>query len=65
MAGKNTAVFGIYRDQSSLEDGLDALRAANFRAEDVSVLIPQNVGTKDFAHAKTTKAPEARKAPRR
>ncbi|HEU4344191.1 MAG TPA: quinol:electron acceptor oxidoreductase subunit ActD [Candidatus Binatia bacterium] len=58
MAGKNTAVFGIYRDQSSLEDGLDALRAANFRAEDVSVLIPQNVGTKDFAHAKTTKAPE-------
>jgi hypothetical protein len=58
MAGKNTAVFGIYRDRASLEHGVDALRAANFRAEDISVLFPDNVGTKDFAHEKGTKAPE-------
>jgi Protein of unknown function (DUF3341) len=58
MAGKNTAAFGIYRDQASLERGVDALRAANFRAEDISVLFPENVGTKDFAHEKGTKAPE-------
>jgi hypothetical protein len=58
MAGKNTAAFGIYRDRASLERGVDALRAANYRAEDISVLFPDNIGTKDFAHEKGTKAPE-------
>jgi hypothetical protein len=58
MAGKNTAAFGIYRDRVSLERGVDALRAANFRPEDISVMFPENVGSKDFAHEKGTKAPE-------
>jgi hypothetical protein len=62
MAGKNTAVFGIYRDRASLERGVDALRAANYRPEDISVLFPDNVGTKDFAHEKGTKAPEGASA---
>jgi hypothetical protein len=62
MAGKNTAAYGIYRDRGSLEHGVDALRAANFRAEDISVLFPENVGTKDFAHEKGTKAPEGASA---
>jgi len=58
MAGKNTAVFGIYRDRLHLEQGVDALLEQGFRSEDVSVLLPDNVGTKDFAHEKHTKAPE-------
>jgi len=58
MAGKNTAVFGIYRDRTHAEQGVDALRAAGFRNSDVSALLPDNVGTKDFAHSKGTKAPE-------
>ena len=58
MAGKNTAVFGIYRDQRGVEDAVDALRAAGFRNTDISVLFPENQGTKDFAHEKHTKAPE-------
>jgi len=58
MAGKNTAVFGIYRDRSHAEQAVDALRGAGFRNSDVSVLLPDNVGTKDFAHDKNTKAPE-------
>ena len=29
-----------------------------FRSEDISVLLPENVGTKDFAPEKNTKAPE-------
>ncbi len=62
MAGKNTAAYGIYRDRASLERGVDALRAANFRAEDISVLFPENVGTKDFAHEKGTKTPEGASA---
>ena len=29
MAGRNTAVFGIYSDRESVEDGIQALRAAD------------------------------------
>jgi len=58
MAGKNTAVFGIYRDRQHGEQAVDALRAAGFRNSDVSALLPDNVGTKDFAHEKNTKVPE-------
>src|SRR6201993_1895598 len=56
--GKNTAVFGIYRDRTQVERGVDSLVAAGFRTEDISVLLPENVGTKDFAHEKHTKVPE-------
>src|ERR1700734_2744391 len=58
MAGKNTAVFGIYPAYADVENGVDALKAAGFRNTDISVLFPENVGTKDFAHKKETKAPE-------
>jgi len=49
---KNTAVFGIYRNRMHVEQGVDALLDAGYRSEDVSVLLPDNVGTKDFAHEK-------------
>jgi hypothetical protein len=58
MAGKNTAVFGIYRDEVAAGQAVDALQAAGFRNTDISVLFPENEGTKDFAHEKHTKAPE-------
>jgi len=58
MAGKNTAVFGIYRNRLEVEQAVDALRAEGFRSTDISVLFPENEGTKDFAHKKATKAPE-------
>ena len=58
MAGKNTAVFGIYRDRSSVDRAVEAFKAAGFSNNDVSALFPDNKGTKDFAHEKNTKAPE-------
>jgi hypothetical protein len=58
MAGKNTAAYGIYRDRTSAENAVDRLIADGFRSEDISVLLQDNVGTKDFAHEKQTKAPE-------
>src|SRR5664279_1226129 len=58
MAGKNTSVFGIYPTYSDVESGVEALKIAGFRNADISVLFPENVGTKDFAHEKNTKAPE-------
>ncbi len=54
----NEAVFGIYRDSIGLSTGLEALRAGGFRNTDISVLLPENAGTKDFVHQKDTKAPE-------
>src|SRR6202049_2823370 len=58
MAGKNTAVFGIYTDRSSVDRAVEGFKAAGFSNNDVSALFPENKGTKDFAHEKSTKAPE-------
>jgi hypothetical protein len=58
MAGKNTAVFGIYGSYGAADAAVDALRAAGFRNTDISVMFPKNVGTKDVAQEKGTKAPE-------
>lgn len=54
----NTAVFGIYATRAQVEQAVDQLRVAGFRPTDISVLFPENVGTKEFAHEKSTKAPE-------
>ena len=54
----NTAVFGIYATRGQVEQAVDQLRVAGFRPTDISVLFPENVGTKEFAHEKNTKAPE-------
>ncbi len=58
MAGKNTAVFGIYPSYANVESGVDGLKAAGFHSSDISVLFPEGAGSKDFAHEKGTKAPE-------
>jgi hypothetical protein len=58
MAGKNTAAFGIYSTRAAVENAVDQLKAAGYRNTDISVLFPENAGTKDFAHEKHTKAPE-------
>src|SRR3954451_455794 len=58
MAGKNTAAYGIYRSRTDAEAAVDQLLSSGFRSEDISVLLQDNVGTKDFAHEKHTKAPE-------
>jgi hypothetical protein len=58
MAGKNTAVFGIYPDREAASEAVQNLRNGGFRSTDVSVLFPENKGTKDFVHEKSSKAPE-------
>ncbi len=55
---KNTSVYGIYANQPQLENAIDALRTNNFRHNDISVLLPENDGNKDFGTVKNTKAPE-------
>ena len=58
MSGKNTAVFGIYPTYGAVNGAVESLRASGFRSTDISVLFPENIGTKDFAMEKGTKAPE-------
>jgi hypothetical protein len=54
----NKAVFGLYATRRQVENAVDELKVQGFRNTDISVLLPENVGTKDFAHEKGTKAPE-------
>lgn len=56
--GKKTAVFGIYHSRIQAERGVDDLLTAGFSNDDISVLLPDTQGSKDFAHEKNTKAPE-------
>lgn len=58
MAGKNTAVFGIYPSGEHAERAVDMLIAAGFSNPAISVLLPDTRSTREFAHVKETKAPE-------
>ena len=58
MAGKNTAVFGIYPATADAEQAVSALVVEGFSNSDISVLLPDKQGSRDFAHEKHTKAPE-------
>ena len=58
MSEKKTAVFGIYPSYSGVEAGVDGLKAAGFSNRDISALLPESAGSRDFAHEKGTKAPE-------
>ena len=55
-----SVIKGVVPDVIGLDerDAIVALKEAGFRNTDISVLFPENTGTKDFAHEKNTKAPE-------
>jgi hypothetical protein len=52
MAGKKTAVFGIYHTGNQAERSVEDLLTAGFSNDDISVLFPDNHGTRDFSHEK-------------
>src|SRR5258708_37054955 len=54
----NTSVYGIYKTREQVEAAVDRFRREGFRNTDISVLFPDNQGSKDFAHEKNAKAPE-------
>jgi len=57
--GRNRAVFCLAKNESQASRIVDELKRAGFSNNDISVLFPDKSGTKDFAHEKNTKAPEA------
>src|ERR1700676_1760817 len=58
MENKKTAVFGIYPTSAQAERAVDDLVRVGFPSANVSVLLQDYRGTRDFAHHKDTKAPE-------
>jgi hypothetical protein len=56
--GKNTAVFAIFKTRDQVERVIGALRQGGFRAADISVLLPENIGNKEMGTEKNTKSPE-------
>ena len=58
MAGKNTAVYGIYSNRATAETAVNQFLRSGFSNDDVSVLMSDIKSTKDFAAEKDTKAPE-------
>jgi len=52
------AVYCIANNRIQAEDIVTALRAAGFAKGDISVLLPDIGGTRDFAHEQHTKLPE-------
>ena len=55
---KNKAVFGIYARRLNVETAVDEFMNGGFSKADISVLLPENLGTKDIGTEKATKAPE-------
>jgi hypothetical protein len=55
---KKVSVFGIYSTSDSAADAVDALVAAGFLASSVSVLMPEDLGSRTLGTEKATKAPE-------
>lgn len=52
------AVFAIINSTERAAQIVDDLKAAGFSNTDISVLLPDQRGTRDFAHEQNTKAPE-------
>lgn len=55
----DVSVFGIFDTRFSTEKAVERLKNSGFRVTDISVLMPDKEGTREFAHEKHTKAPEA------
>ena len=58
MSDKNTAVFGIFRTITEAEVAADRMLQAGFTNDSISVLLPDERSSREFAHEKGTKAPE-------
>ncbi len=58
MAGKNEAVFGIFSSRASAEQAAEMLLTSGFSSSDISVLLPENLGSREIGTEKSTKAPE-------
>lgn len=54
----NKCVFCIASSEAQASEIVNQLKASGFSNNDISALLPDKTGTKDFAHEHHTKAPE-------
>ena len=52
------SVFGIFHSRMEIEHAVNQLKTLGFRSADISVLLPSEESSENFAHEKGTKAPE-------
>jgi hypothetical protein len=52
------AVFCVAKTEEQIVRIVNQLREAGFSGDDVSVLLPDRAGSRDFAHEQHTEAPE-------
>ncbi len=52
------AVFGIYETRSAVENGVQRLKQQGFSNAEISVLLPEDGGSENLAHEKSSKGPE-------
>jgi hypothetical protein len=55
---KKISVLGIYTNRSAVENAADTLITSGLSASDISILLPENLGSKPIGTEKATKAPE-------
>jgi len=55
---KNQSVFGIYLTRTEVESAVSALKDAGFSSSEISVLLPEDLGSEELVTEKSTKAPE-------
>lgn len=58
MSDKKTSVFAIYSTRSATEQAVNSLMGAGFTANGISVLLPENLGSREIGTQKASKAPE-------
>lgn len=62
MANKNKSVVGVYSSRSAVENAVSELNSSGFQHSDVSVLLPENLGSKEIATGKRAlRLPKARR----
>ena len=54
----NKSVFGIASSEAQASEIVSQLKSGGFSNDDISALMPDKTGNKDFAHEHHTKAPE-------
>ena len=52
------SVFAIINSSNRAEQTVERLQRAGFSSSDISILLPDTHGNRDFGHVKATKAPE-------
>jgi hypothetical protein len=58
MTKANHVVIGVFKNREKLNQAVDSLKTSGFQNSDISILMSDLSGTREFAQEKGTKAPQ-------